>query len=116
MSMDLLLQEFERIADAPNATARLRAFVLDLAVRGKLTSMCIRPGMQRTEMEITTIRLQFLLTGRGRVSMTSRQSTRTVPQVEAIRQVNRLSFSDLQTSRMDVSHLIARVICCSSRA
>ena len=31
-----LLTHYERIADAPDAIARLRGFVLDLAVRGKL--------------------------------------------------------------------------------
>ncbi len=31
-----LLKQYERIADAPDAVARLRRFVLDLAVRGKL--------------------------------------------------------------------------------
>ena len=32
----LLLKEFDRVAEAPDAVARLRRFVLDLAVRGKL--------------------------------------------------------------------------------
>jgi type I restriction enzyme, S subunit len=36
MNPDRLLQYFERIAEAPDAVARLRRFVLDLAVRGKL--------------------------------------------------------------------------------
>lgn len=36
MNAELLLQHYERIADAPDAIARLRRFVLDLAVRGKL--------------------------------------------------------------------------------
>ena len=31
-----LLRHFDRIAEAPDAVARLRRFVLDLAVRGKL--------------------------------------------------------------------------------
>jgi len=31
-----LLQHFERISEAPDATPRLRRFILDLAVRGKL--------------------------------------------------------------------------------
>ncbi len=31
-----LIEHYERIADAPDATARLRRFILDLAVRGKL--------------------------------------------------------------------------------
>jgi type I restriction enzyme S subunit len=36
MNADRLLAHYHRIADAPDAIARLRRFVLDLAVRGKL--------------------------------------------------------------------------------
>ncbi|MEK9971026.1 MAG: restriction endonuclease subunit S, partial [Ferrovibrio sp.] len=36
MNSDRLLLHYERIADAPDAIARLRRFILDLAVRGKL--------------------------------------------------------------------------------
>lgn len=36
MNAALLLEHYARIADAPDAVARLRRFVLDLAVRGKL--------------------------------------------------------------------------------
>jgi type I restriction enzyme S subunit len=36
MNADRLLRLYERISDAPDAVARLRRFVLDLAVRGKL--------------------------------------------------------------------------------
>jgi len=36
MTPERLLAHYERIADAPDAVARLRRFVLDLAVRGKL--------------------------------------------------------------------------------
>jgi len=36
MKTNELLRQFEKVADAPNATARLRRFILDLAVRGKL--------------------------------------------------------------------------------
>ena len=36
MNADQLLKHFERISEAPDAVARLRRFVLDLAVRGKL--------------------------------------------------------------------------------
>ena len=38
MNADHLLAHYERIADAPDAVARLRRFILDLAVRGKLLS------------------------------------------------------------------------------
>ena len=36
MNADQLLAHYEQIADAPDAIARLRRFILDLAVRGKL--------------------------------------------------------------------------------
>jgi type I restriction enzyme S subunit len=36
MTPDRLLEHFDRIADAPDAISRLRRFILDLAVRGKL--------------------------------------------------------------------------------
>ena len=36
MNADRLLTIYDRIAEAPDAIARLRRFVLDLAVRGKL--------------------------------------------------------------------------------
>jgi len=36
MNADQLLKHYETIADAPDAIARLRRFILDLAVRGKL--------------------------------------------------------------------------------
>jgi type I restriction enzyme S subunit len=36
MNAELLLQHFHRLGDAPDAVPRLRRFILDLAVRGKL--------------------------------------------------------------------------------
>ncbi|MEI6205996.1 MAG: restriction endonuclease subunit S [Desulfuromonadales bacterium] len=36
MNRELLLQHFDRISEAPDAIPRLRRFILDLAVRGKL--------------------------------------------------------------------------------
>ena len=38
MNVDRLLAHYERIADAPHAVPRLRRFILDLAVRGKLVA------------------------------------------------------------------------------
>ena len=38
MNVDRLLAHYERIADAPDAVPRLRRFILDLAVRGKLVA------------------------------------------------------------------------------
>lgn len=45
MNAQRLLAHFDRMADAPDATPRLRRFVLDLAVRGKLVE---GPGFSRT--------------------------------------------------------------------
>ena len=36
MSPERLLKHFEQISEAPDAVPRLRRFILDLAVRGKL--------------------------------------------------------------------------------
>ena len=36
MNAERLLQHFDRISEAPDAISRLRRFILDLAVRGKL--------------------------------------------------------------------------------
>src|SRR5262245_37126071 len=36
MNAERLLRHYQRIADAPDAVRRLRRFVIDLAVRGKL--------------------------------------------------------------------------------
>jgi type I restriction enzyme S subunit len=40
MNRELLLQHFDGISDAPDAIPRLRRFILDLAVRGKLGTCC----------------------------------------------------------------------------
>jgi type I restriction enzyme, S subunit len=42
MNADQLLKHYQRIADAPDAVARMRRFVLDLAVRGKLVLQDLR--------------------------------------------------------------------------
>jgi len=44
MNADRLLAHFERISEAPDAVDRLRRFVLDLAVRGKLVQQDVREG------------------------------------------------------------------------
>lgn len=44
MSAELFLQEFERIADAPDLLAQLRRFVLDLSVRGRLVEQIPSEG------------------------------------------------------------------------
>ena len=40
MSAELLLRKFGQVAAAPGAVAHLRRFILDLAVRGRLTERC----------------------------------------------------------------------------
>ncbi|MFC7694138.1 hypothetical protein ACFQY5_36030 [Paeniroseomonas aquatica] len=45
MKAAALLAHYARVAEAPDAIARLRQFVLDLAVRGKLVSQ--EAGMSR---------------------------------------------------------------------
>jgi len=42
MNAEILLAHYEQIADAPDAIARLRRFILDLAVRGKLVAQDVR--------------------------------------------------------------------------
>ncbi|MBY3390456.1 restriction endonuclease subunit S [Rhizobium laguerreae] len=42
MNSDRLLEQYEKIAEAPEAISRLRSFILDLAVRGKLLSQDAR--------------------------------------------------------------------------
>ena len=42
MNADRLLAHYDRIADAPDAIPRLRCFILDLAVRGKLVPQDLR--------------------------------------------------------------------------
>ena len=43
MNRAQLLQHFDTLADTPEAVAKLRAFVLDLAVRGRLVPQAINP-------------------------------------------------------------------------
>ena len=42
MNRELLLEHFDRISDAPDAIPRLRRFILDLAVRGKLVQQDLK--------------------------------------------------------------------------
>src|SRR3546814_20800545 len=44
MNAEQLLTHYERIADAPDAVAKLRRLVLDLAVRGKLIEQDVSDG------------------------------------------------------------------------
>lgn len=69
MNAEALLAQYERIAEAPDAIARLRRFVLDLAVRGKLVP-------QDAQDEPATKQLA-LLSGPGASSRRSRRDSPT---------------------------------------
>jgi type I restriction enzyme S subunit len=56
MNTDRLLSHFERISDAPDAVDRLRRFILDLAVRGKLVEQDEREGTDALLHQIATQR------------------------------------------------------------
>jgi type I restriction enzyme S subunit len=49
MNADKLLAHFEKISDAPDAVDRLRRFVLDLAVRGKLVDQDPRESVEASK-------------------------------------------------------------------
>jgi type I restriction enzyme S subunit len=53
MNAERLLAHFERISEAPDAIARLRRFILDLAVRGKLVEQ--DPGDEPAEVLLTCV-------------------------------------------------------------
>lgn len=57
MNAALLLEHYGRIADAPNAIARLRRFILDLAVRGKLVKQ--DPNDEASYSALTEARLRL---------------------------------------------------------
>ena len=58
MSPGQLLAHFERISEAPGAVPRLRRFVLDLAVRGKLVEQDPRDEPGESFLERRTLHLQ----------------------------------------------------------
>ena len=54
MNAEQLLQHFERISEAPDAIKRLRRFILDLSVRGKLVEQV--PSEEPAEAELIEAR------------------------------------------------------------
>ena len=61
MNATQLLAHFDRLAEAPNAVLRLRRFILDLAVRGKLVEQVAEDEPAAELLKgIRTTRLQFL--------------------------------------------------------
>ena len=74
MNADRLLAHFERISDAPDAVDRLRRFILDLAVRGKLVEQ--DPGDEPADVLLDRIALT-------KAESSSRSKTRTTAETEA---------------------------------
>ena len=68
MNATQLLAHFDRLAEAPNAVPRLRRFILDLAVRGKLVAQ--DPGDEPAVELLKRIRAEKLQFGNGRSSKT----------------------------------------------
>lgn len=64
MTPDLLLVHFDRISDAPDAVPRLRRFILDLAVRGKLVEQ--DPNDEAGSELLTTVRAEVRRRKNGR--------------------------------------------------
>ena len=62
MNAERLLAHFERISEAPDAISRLRRFILDLAVRGKLVEQ--DPEDEPAEEQLERITLAKLALGR----------------------------------------------------
>ncbi len=56
MNAELLLQHFDRMSEAPDAIPRLRQFILDLAIRGKLVEQ--NPGDEPAEMLMKRVHMQ----------------------------------------------------------
>ena len=64
MGAERLLREFERVSEAPGAVPRLRRFLLDLAVRGKLVEQDVRDEPAAVLLErIAAERVRFVRDG-----------------------------------------------------
>jgi type I restriction enzyme S subunit len=78
MNADQLLKHFERISEAPDAVARLRRFVLDLAVRGKLVAQLASEGSGSNVLE------------------DARKSKRALAETRGIRLRNAVEYSEYE--------------------
>jgi len=72
MNADRLLAHFERISEAPDAIARLRRFILDLAVRGKLVEQ--DPADEPAEEQLERIIEAKIFLGRKERTTKKRRS------------------------------------------
>ena len=78
MNADRLLAHYERIADAPDAVPRLRRFILDLAVRGKLIEQDLERRFGVGKM-FEADRRQIRLQNRAKAGETRRATKRRTP-------------------------------------
>jgi len=76
MSAERLLAHFERISEAPDAIARLRRFILDLAVRGKLVEQ--DPEDEPAEEQLERITLAKLSLGRKERAFRKKKSDASI--------------------------------------
>jgi type I restriction enzyme S subunit len=76
MNAERLLAHFERISEAPDAIARLRRFILDLAVRGKLVEQ--DPGDEPAEEQLERITLAKLALGRKERAFKKKKSDMSI--------------------------------------
>jgi len=67
MNAERLLAHYERIADAPNTVSRLRLFVLDLAMRGKLVPQDLRDDPPIDALKQARERLETAAATTGRL-------------------------------------------------
>ena len=70
MNAERLLAHFDRLADAPNAVPRLRRFILDLAVRGKLVEHDSKDEPAATLLDRTRAQREEAISGKKRDSLT----------------------------------------------
>ena len=71
MNANQLLAHYEQVADAPDAISRLRWFILDLAVRGKLVE-------QDPNDEPASVLLKRIAAARMLVPASGRKTKKTV--------------------------------------
>jgi type I restriction enzyme S subunit len=76
MNAERLLAQFERISEAPDAIARLRRFILDLAVRGKLVEQ--DPEDESAEEQLERITLAKLALGRKERAFKKKKSDMSI--------------------------------------
>ena len=85
MNAERLLAQFERISEAPDAIARLRRFILDLAVRGKLVEQDPEDEpaeelLEKAAADISNYQTKFNIRSHKTQERTEAASTFSLPQ------------------------------------